>query len=83
MIKVTVQPISEQVTKTFNLTLPPEGEEMATVVVKMDGMDHIPPFTVPRSDGTVEINITATETHVIDVYVDGVLILSRTINFTE
>ena len=65
------------------MTLPPEGDEMANVVVKMDGMDHIPPFAVPRADGTVEINIAATDTHVIDVYVDGVLILSRTIDFTE
>jgi len=83
MIKVTVQPAAEQVTKSFNLTLPADGPEMASILVKMDGTEHIPAFEVPRTDGAVAIEIASTETHVIDVYVDGVLALSQTVVFTE
>jgi len=83
MIKVTVQPAAEQVTKSFHLTLPADGPDMATILVKMDGTDHIPAFEVARADGAVTIEITSTETHVVDVYVDGVLALSQTVVFTE
>ena len=83
MITVTVNPVGEQKTKTIHLTLPPEGEVSAVIVVKMDGSDHIPPFTVERARGTIEIGITASGTHVIDIYVDGVLALSRTMDFDE
>ncbi len=83
MIKVVVEPAAEQVIKTFYLTLPAEGPEMASILVKMDGTDHIPAFDVLRTDGTVTIEIASTETHIIDVYVDGVLALSQTVVFTE
>lgn len=82
MIKVTVTPAAEQVIKTFNLTLPTDGPEMASIVVKLDGTDHIPAFDVPRADGAVAIEIASTETHVVDIYVDGVLALSQSVEFT-
>ena len=40
------------------------------------------PFTVDRSEGSIEIDVEAYGEHVVDVYVDGLLSLSRTMDFS-
>ena len=82
MAKVTVTEKLRPVTRTLELTIP-EGTGEASVVVKLDGANYTTPFTVDRAAGTVEIPVEATGTHVVDVYVDGLLTLSRSVTFTE
>ena len=40
------------------------------------------PFTVDRNDGTMNIEIEAYGSHQVDVYVDGLLWHSRTMDFS-
>lgn len=83
MVTVTVQPKLEPVTKTLQVTLPAEGSEKATLTVKLDGEEYTPSFTVDRSLLTADVTISSTGTRQVDIYVDGVLTLSRTVVFTS
>ena len=81
MVKVTVEKRVEPVLKTLLLTLP-EGQGPANIVIKLDGRNYMTPFTADRSEGTIEIAVEAAGTHVVDIYVDGLLTPSRTVEFT-
>lgn len=81
MVKVTVEKHVEPVLRTLDLMLP-AGEGVATVTIRLDGKDYMTPFTADRSAGTIQIAVESTGTHVVDVYVDGLLTLSKTVEFT-
>ena len=82
MAKVTVTEKLEPVTKVLDVEIP-DGEGMANIVIKMDGANYTAPFEVDRAQGTIQVSVDAIGTHVIDVYVDGLLKLSKSVNFTE
>lgn len=82
LARITVEEKAEPVTKVLDLTLP-EGEGTATVTVKLDDVDYTAPFTVNRAQGTVQIAVESTGTHVVDIYVDGIPVMSRRITFTS
>ena len=81
MAKVTVTEEETAVTKTITLPLP-AGDGEATILIKLDGANYMTPFTVDRSEGSIEIDVEAYGEHVVDVYVDGLLSLSRTMDFS-
>ena len=82
MAKVSVIAKVEPVTKVLDLALP-SGEGTSTIVVKLDGDNYTAPFTVSRSEGTIQIAVESTGSHIVDVYVDGLLTLSKTVTFTQ
>lgn len=81
MAKVTVTEAQEPVVKDLTLAIP-AGEGDATILVKLDGANYTEPFTVDRNDETMVIEIEAYGSHQVDVYVDGLLWHSRTMDFT-
>ncbi len=80
LVMVTVKEIAVPVTKTVTVNIP-AGEGMATVVIKMDGKNYMTPFTVDRSEKTIEVALEANGSHLVDVYVDGILTVSTTVDF--
>jgi len=82
MVTVTVREYAEPVTKTLEVTLP-AGDGPATIVIKLDGQNHMTPFTVERTEGTIEIALESTGSHHVEVLVDGNVVISRTVDFTE
>ncbi|MBQ7566038.1 MAG: Stk1 family PASTA domain-containing Ser/Thr kinase [Oscillospiraceae bacterium] len=79
--QVTVTEKIEPVTKVLELAIP-SGEGTATIVVKLDGDNYTAPFTVSRSESPIQIAVESTGRHIVDVYVDGLLTLSKTVTFT-
>ena len=82
MARVTVTEPQVPVKKTITLTLPAGEGDMAIILVKLDGANYLPAFTVDRNQGSVDIDVEAIGTHEIDIYVDGLLTLSRTMTFS-
>lgn len=82
MARVTVTEPQVPVKKTITLTLPAGEGDVAIILVKLDGANYLPAFTVDRNQGSVDIDVEAIGTHEIDIYVDGLLTLSRTMTFS-
>ncbi len=81
MIRVEVIQIGVESTKTLEVPIPTEGEEYAEIVIKVDGEEYDLPIMVRREEGNATVSVTAMGVREIDVYVDGIITLSLTMDF--
>lgn len=81
IVNLVVAASGENNLRTFRVPIPEAEEAMAKITVKMDGVNYVPPFEVARSEGSIQVEISATGTHTIDIYVDGILTVSSKADF--
>ncbi len=81
MIRVEVIQIGVESTKTLEVPIPTEGEEYAEIVIKVDGEEYDLPIMVRREEGNATVSVTSMGVREIDVYVDGIITLSLTMDF--
>ncbi|MBP3313592.1 MAG: Stk1 family PASTA domain-containing Ser/Thr kinase [Oscillospiraceae bacterium] len=82
MIRVEVKQISVESTKELEVPIPAEGEEYAEVIVTIDGEEYDLPIMVLREEGTASITVTSSGVREIEVYVDGAVVLTLTVDFS-
>ena len=82
MIRVEVKQISVESTKELEGPIPAEGEEYAEVIVTIDGEEYDLPIMVLREEGTASITVTSSGVREIEVYVDGAVVLTLTVDFS-
>ncbi|MCQ2419605.1 MAG: PASTA domain-containing protein, partial [Clostridia bacterium] len=84
MIEVVVEEPVKETTKTISIELP-QAPGSYHIAVKINDADVITPFSVDLTEEethTTSVSVTSTGTQTVDIYVNGILQESRTIDFS-
>ncbi len=83
MIEVVIEEPVKETTKTISIELP-QQDGTYEIAVKINDADAVAPFRVELGEGdsrTVSASLTGTGTQNVDIYVNGILQESKTVDF--